>query len=180
MLILTKSKLIEILDRYKIDISNWGKGESKTIDHLFTEIIKGESNIVEKNGSLLRRVSALSIIVRYKDLILREDYQEFNDGRKRKRKMKASVAEKLDPSDKNLTEAVKRAISEELGIEISDNQISKREDEIKNRLSTSYPNLQSEVVLFGFEVNLTDSQFKKDGYVEIQKDKKTFFKWENI
>lgn len=48
MLILTKSKLIEILDRYKIDISNWGKGESKTIDHLFTEIIKGESNIVEK------------------------------------------------------------------------------------------------------------------------------------
>lgn len=94
--------------------------------------------------------------------------------------MKASVAEKLDPSDKNLTEAVKRAISEELGIEISDNQISKREDEIKNRLSTSYPNLQSEVVLFGFEVNLTDSQFKKDGYVEIQKDKKTFFKWGNI
>lgn len=178
MLILSKLKLIEILKDYNIDISGWGQGESKTIDHLFSEIVKGETKISVEGGKLIREVSALSIVVRYKNLILKEDYQEFIDGRKRKRKMKASVAEKLDSKDKDLLSAVKRAINEELGIKISSSQIKKGDDDVKVRISRSYPNLLSKVKLFGFEVSLNGDQFDPKGYVEIQEDKKTFFKWE--
>jgi len=47
-------------------------------------------------------------------------------------------------------------------------------------MSMSYPNLLSKVSLFGFEVELNESQFDPNGYIEIQEDKKTYFKWENI
>jgi hypothetical protein len=180
MIVLSKSKLKEILDKYGISTLDWGRGESKTINHLFLEIIRGETKLTPYKGSLLREVSALSIVVKYGDLKLREDYQEFNDGRRRRRKMRASVAEKLDINDRDLISAVKRAISEELDIKINDNQIIKLNDDIKMRMSMSYPNLLSKVSLFGFEVELNESQFDPNGYIEIQEDKKTYFKWENI
>lgn len=177
MIILSKSRLIEILDRYGIDTQKWGTGESKTLDHLFLEIVRGETKLSDDGGILVREVSALSIVVKYKNLTLKEDYQEFIDGRRRRRKMKASVAEKLDSKDRDLIRSVKRALQEELGITISDSQISREEDSTKRRMSMSYPNLLSMVNLFGFSVELSSSQFDPDGYVEIQDDKKTFFKW---
>lgn len=177
MFILTKKSLEDYLLKFNIPINDWGKGSAKTITHLLKEIIRGETKLIVENNNLIREVSALSIIVTYKDLRLIEDHQEFNDGRKRKRKMEASVAEKLDKDDKDLINAVKRGLKEELEIDISENQISKLEDTSKFRESMSYPGIMSRVVLFRFHVELNEDQFKSEGYTEIQDDKKTIFKW---
>lgn len=177
MFILTKKNLEDYLLKFNIPINEWGKGNAKTLNHLLKEIIRGETKLVVENNNLIREVSALSIIVTYNDLKLIEDHQEFNDGRIRKRKMEASVAEKIDKDDKNLINAVKRGIKEELEISINENQISKLEDTSKFRESMSYPGIMSRVVLFRFHVELNDDQFRSDGYTEVQDDKKTIFKW---
>lgn len=177
MFVLTKKSLKEFLIKHNIPLSEWGKGNAKTLNHLLNELIKGESHIYAKEGEIKREVSALSIIVTYKDLILREDHQEFNDGRKRRREMEASVAEKIDKNDKNLIEAVKRGIKEELGISINKDQIVELDNSIKERESMSYPGIQSKAVLYRYHVELNDDQYNPDEYIETQEDKKTIFKW---
>ena len=177
MFILTKKGLENYLLKFGISSESWGKGNSKTINHLLQEILKGESNLVIENKKLIREVSALSIVVTHKDMLLKEDHQEFNDGRIRRRKMKASVAEKIDKNDKNLNEAVKRAIREELGIEIQNNQIKETEISSSTRMSMSYPELQSRVKLYGYSIDFNDDQYNSEGYMEIQEDKKTIFLW---
>ena len=177
MIVITKSKLEEYLKKFNIDTDLWGKGRSKTINHLFNEIIRGETELVVDGDKLVREVSALSIIVRYGDKILKEDKQVFNDGRTRKRKMTASVAEKLDKDDNDLISAVKRGIKEELGFDTEENQITHTRDITRYRYSESYPNLFTKIVLFGFKIELNESQYDPNGYIEIQEDKKTYFKW---
>jgi hypothetical protein len=177
MFILTKKSLEDYLLKFKIPISEWGSGSSKTINHLLKEIIRGETKLIEENNDLIREVSALSIIVTYKNLILKEDYQEFNDGRVRRRKMEASVAEKMDKNDKNIIESVKRGIKEELDIHIDSGQISQLDVISTNRESMSYPGIMSKITLHKFHIELDENQFNPDGYVEVQEDKKTVFKW---
>lgn len=177
MIFLTKSKLEKFLLQNKIPITEWGKGSAKTIDHLFKEIIKGESKIEIIDNELVRHVKALSITVLYKNLILKEDYQKFKDGRVRRRKMDASVAEKLDKNDKDLIGAVIRGIKEELDISIDNSQISENGKNRQIMDSMSYPGLHSIVDLFKYTVTLNDNQYKSDGYVENQEDKSTYFKW---
>lgn len=177
MIFLTKTKLEKFLLRNKLPINEWGKGSAKTIDHLFKEIIKGESKIEIIDNELVRHVKALSITVLYKNLILKEDYQKFKDGRVRRRKMDASVAEKLDKNDKDLVGAVIRGIKEELDITINNSQISENGKNRQIMDSMSYPGLHSIVDLFKYTVILNDTQYKSDGYVENQEDKSTYFKW---
>ena len=177
MFVFTKKSLENYLLKFNIPIDKWGLGSAKTINHLLKEISKGETKFLIENGNLIREVSALSIVVTYKNLKLKEEYQEFNDGRTRKRKMEASVAEKIDKSDKNLNDAVKRGIKEELNITIGIDQISELKSVSKFRESTSYPGLMSRVTLHRFHVDLKNDQFNPEGYVEIQDDKKTYFIW---
>ncbi len=177
MIFLTKSKLEQFLLKNKLPIEDWGSGNAKTVDHLFKEIIKGETKIEFIDNELVRHVRALSITVLYKDLILKEDYQKFKDGRVRKRKMDASVAEKLDKNDRNLISAVIRGIKEELDVDISESQISNNGKNRKIMDSMSYPGLNSIIDLFKYTVILNDSQYNPDGYVENQEDKSTYFKW---
>ena len=98
-------------------------------------------------------------------MILKEDYQKFKDGRVRKRKMDASVAEKLDKNDKDLVSAVKRGIKEELGFNITESQISDNGNNRKVMDSMSYPGLNSIIDLFKYTVILNESQYNPDGYV---------------
>lgn len=177
MFVLTKKSLSDYLIKFKIPIDVWGKGESKTIDHLLKEIIRGESVLKVDKNKLVREVKSLSIIVTHKDLKLVEDYQIFNDGRVRSRKMNASVAEKIDKDDKDLNYAVVRGIKEELDIDIRKDQIVRLGKIKKVRNSMSYPGMVSKMELFKFSINLDDDQFRPNGYVEVQDDKKTYFKW---
>lgn len=175
MLILTKKRLEEYLISFGVPIDRWGKGQSKTIDHLFIEIVKGESVLSLDNN--YKEVESLSIVVTYDNLKLIEDYQIFNDGRTRSRKMNASVAEKIDKNDKDLVQAVIRGIKEELSIDVRENQIVEIGSVNVVRNSMSYPGILSKMKLHKFSIDLDLDQYNPNGYVEIQDDKKTYFKW---
>ena len=172
-------KLEKILKDNGVDISKWGKGEAKTLNHLLQELIKDECKLEIKDGKVIRIVHALSINVIYKGEVLKEEYQRFKDGRIRKRKMDCSVAEKIhDDEIKDLNKAVKRALSEELRIkDISDDQITKLPQISRTRPSGSYPGTDMDMVLYKFNVVLKYHQYDPHGYVEHQEDKDTYFVW---
>ncbi len=172
------------LEEAGIDISLWGKGESKTFEHLQKEIEEGETNLVKnEQGELLRKVVVGIADIYFltdegKKLHLKEEKQVFRDGRSRVRDLGGSVFEKMKP-DEDPEEAVCRGVQEELGLSGPVALVKKATQE-QLVDSPSYPGLKSQYVRHIFETFINKEQFKPEGYVEEQKDKSTYFVWEEI
>lgn len=174
-------ELKNILLNFDIPINTWGTGYAKTVDHLYDEIKNEECAIFDEGGFLVRYIEFVGIRILYKDKdnntwILVEDRQEFKDGRTRRRNMPSSVSEKMKFGEDSLVSAI-RGIREELDIKIESSQLRKHRPLYYNGGSQSYPGLRSKYKGHQYTCYLDDSQFKIGGYVEIQKDKSTFFKW---
>lgn len=168
------------LKEFDIPVDLWGTGESKTVEHLFDEIKSEECHIEERDVYLVRYLEFVGIRIFYKDgeniLYLHEDRQEFTDGRIRRRQMPSSVSEKMKFGENPTLSAI-RGIKEELGISVRPEQLIKQRDLNYNGGSLSYPGLRSKYKGHQFTCYLTDNQFQRGGYIEIQKDKSTFFVW---
>lgn len=174
-------ELKNILLNFDIPINTWGSGYAKTVDHLYDEIKNEECAIFDEGGFLVRYIEFVGIRILYKDKnnqtwLLVEDRQEFKDGRVRRRNMPSSVSEKMKFGEDSLVSAI-RGIREELDIKIESSQLRKHRPLYYNGGSQSYPGLRSKYKGHQYTCYLDETQFKEGGYVEIQKDKSTFFKW---
>lgn len=177
------SDLVSILQYSNIDISKWGKGEAKTIEHLLQEILEGESKLFfNEEGKLIREIEASNGFVYYQvdestRLKLIEDKQVFIDGRVRSRRDRGfSIAEKIKPGE-DPSVAFSRCINEELNI-YGDFNLMVIPSETKFLESMSYPGLWTCYLNHQFEVFLNKEQFSPDGYIEKQDDLTTYFVWE--
>ena len=171
------------LVEHGIPVERWGTGQSKTLKHLYNEIESGECSLSDEGEYLTRYIEFVAIKVYYRkeeDLyFLREDRQEFNDGRIRKRNMPSSVSEKMKFGEDPVVTA-NRGIEEELGFRVESSQLSKRKDIVYNGSSVSYPGLTAKYKGHQYNCYITDEQFSDSGYIEVQKDKKTFFRHEEV
>lgn len=184
----TESKIDELkalLESHGVDTSTWGQGATKTIEHLQKEIEDGETTLeIDSDGNLIRKVSLACVNVYYKSedgkiLFLVEEKQVFKNGGERKRTLKSSVTEKMKRGE-NSTDAATRGVFEELGIEgeINLKKIDKVSDE--EEIVSAYPNLKSKREKDIFETYITESQFRPEGYQEVQDDKTTYFVWKEL
>lgn len=166
-----------------INTELYGTGTYKTIGHLFQEIKEGETELNVENGKLVRRVQFVGARVLYKNngswLRLYETKQVFKDGRIRTRKnMPYSMAEKFKTGE-DPKKVIIRGLDEELNIQVDTNQFTfYNRTEIEN--NEDYPGIISYHVGYEFLVILTDEQYKKEGYIEHQKDKDVYFNWRPI
>jgi hypothetical protein len=171
------------LVEHGIPVESWGTGQSKTLKHLYNEIESGECSLSDEGEYLTRYIEFVAIKVYYRKeeelYFLKEDRQEFNDGRIRKRNMPSSVSEKMKSGEDPLVSAI-RGIEEELGFRVESSQLSKRKDIVYNGSSVSYPGLTAKYKGHQYICYITDEQFSDSGYIEVQKDKKTFFNWTKI
>ena len=177
----------KMLDESGVNVSLFGRGEAKTLDKFFQEVsdpTEGVMLIQSENG-LLRVVNLINIHVMYNNkgqlLKLREALQVFNDGRYRYRPdRQAAVSEKCH-SDESMMSSVQRAIEEELGVKISKYEsVLELGRNIVTKKSQSYPGILSEYRIEYFLYMMKEENFRPEGYVEIQKDKKTYFPWERV
>ena len=171
-----RNKLVE----HGIPVDSWGTGNAKTLKHLYNELQEGECSLSDEGEYLTRYIEFVGIKVFYKkdevNYLLKEDRQEFNDGRVRRRKMPSSVSEKMKSGEDPLVSAI-RGIEEELGIRVESSQLTKRRDINYDGSSISYPGLTAKYKGHQYTCYLTDEQFDINGYIEVQSDKKTFFTW---
>lgn len=177
----TVSELTNKLREHSIPIELWGTGESKTVENLLDEIKTGESYIEDVGDYLIRYIEFIGVTIYYKDVdgnnwILKEDRQEFKDGRSRRRNIGSSVSEKMLTGEDTITSAI-RGIKEELNVTITKDQLERTEDVFYDSDSLSYPGLRAKYKGHQFVCHFTHDQFDKRGYIEVQKDKSTFFKW---
>jgi len=172
-----------LLRKYNIPIDNWGTGKSKTIQHLHNEVEEKECFLSEENDNLIRYIEFVAIKIYFRDgediWILKEDRQEFKDGRVRRRNMSNSVSEKMKAGEDTNLSAL-RGIKEELGIDIDKSQLVKRRDLDYDGGSISYPGLITKYKGHKFICYLEQQQFNPSGYIEVQSDKSTYFVWYKI
>jgi hypothetical protein len=173
--------LIIKLNQYDIPIETWATGQAKDVESLYKEIIGEECIIEDMGGFLVRMIEFVGIRILYKDKsgvtwLLVEDRQEFKDGRIRRRKMPSSVSEKMKFGEDPLNSAI-RGIKEELGVEVRPDQLKKFRPLYYDGGSQSYPGLRAKYKGHQYTCYFDDTQFEMGGYVEIQSDKSTFFKW---
>ena len=178
------SELINLLKKYDIPVDLWGTGKSKTVNHLLNEIRNNECSLVENENSITRYIEFVGIKIYYEDesgqrFILKEEKQEFNDGRIRRRNMPNSVSEKMKFGEDPLISSI-RGIREELGVRVEGSQLNKYSDLNYDGGSVSYPGLDTKYKGHKFVCNFTKEQFNPNGYIEVQEDKKTFFVWKKI
>ncbi len=123
----------------------------------------------------MKKIEVASADIYYKDTKgktyhLIEEKQIFKDGTEkiRKDRLKQSISEKIN-DDESPTEGIIRGIKEELGISKNIKPIKIWEEEVIDK-GAIYK-------LHRFICFLNKKQFKKDGYVEKQKEKTSYFKW---
>ena len=176
----SEKELSDKLTEFEVPIDTWGQGQAKTVKHLFDELQHEECHIEDRGGFLVRYLEFVGVRIFYKKgeeiLYLKEDRQEFNDGRTRKREMPSSVSEKMKFGENPQLAAI-RGIKEELGIYVKPEQLIKQRDLNYRGGSLSYPGLTSKYKGHQFTCYLTEQQFNPEGYIEKQEDKSTFFTW---
>lgn len=177
-------QLFNRLLKARIPINKYGKGAAKTINHLLAEINEGESVItVNSSGNLFRQVNVLWVdvfcILASGDMyVLKEDRQEFNDGRIKVRNLDSSIGEKLQPSE-SLQDGVKRSLHEEIGVDEID-KICEAGYEEKTFIPDTFPGIESTYKMHKFETVIPETAFVPEGYIEEQSDKTNYYTWKLV
>ncbi len=128
------------LGNHGVDLDAWGQGDHKSVDNLWEEINRGETQIQEEPA--LRLVDVVQVVVRRGRQELVETGQELTGGRQRARNRPPS--EKMQPGESYL-EAALRCLREELGVKRADVDLlhdTYRREQMEGP-SLSYPGLRT-------------------------------------
>lgn len=173
-----------ILEEAGIPLAEYGAGQAKTLQNLHTELSQGESVLrLDKKGKLTREVNVLwvDVLCEMPDgsvYIIREDRQEFKDGRIRNRKLDGSIGEKIKPNE-TLEEAVVRAMSEELGLRTM-TSLYKFDEETRTFFPPTFPGIESTYNMTRFVTSIPPEDFAPEGYIEVQPEKTNYYVWDRI
>lgn len=174
-------RLEQTLTRHGVPIERWGRGSAKTVEDLASELERGEAQLREnpRTGELERlvRVAEVDVFARDAEGAVRrlvEDHQRFADGRRRKRKLDSSLAEKLLAAERPLA-AARRALEEELGVSGAQVRRAGR-PHTTTRESPSYPGLRTRYEIVPYAAWLSGDDIQ-ERYVERTPEKDTKFRW---
>ena len=177
----SENDLVNFLIANDIPVDQWGKGSAKTVRHLYNEILEKESVLSYIDGKLIRSIEFVSAQIFYDSpggvLKLVEEKQIFKDGRVRSRYLESSVSEKMK-ADEGPRNSIIRGIEEELKISIAMDQIEANGNIDETEESNSYPGLLTRYNGYKYKIELRSHQYRPEGYIEHQRDKSTYFKWE--
>ncbi|MDX1664289.1 MAG: NUDIX domain-containing protein [Candidatus Promineifilaceae bacterium] len=147
------------LEAQEIDLEVWGRGEHKRVEHLWREIMRGES--VLEDAPPMRLVEVVQVIVRRGNEILLEAEQEMRGGGRRVRNR--PPAEKMRADEAPLAAAL-RCLVEELEVQPGDVTLlpDTHRKVVNERDGRSYPGLLTRYTLHIVEadvVGLPDHPF---------------------
>jgi len=176
------------LKRHGVNYADWGTGYTKTVQDLMKEIRLGESMFVVRRGQLIRQVNHAQVkITCVIDGVLHrlvETRQEFANGAIRPREGDRSLSEKIQTGESRKNAAI-RGVREELNLQtfkgegLKPDPVEERRRRFKPS-AVSYPGLPVLHIefLFNWVMQQESEFFRREGYVERQKRKTTYFEWQ--
>lgn len=149
----TIAELKTWLRRHEIDYDAWGSDATKTVAHLWEEIVAGETRLAEDPPQ--RLVEVVRVLIRREDQILIEVGQDFANGQRRQRNSPPS--EKMRPHE-TYAGAARRCLQEELGVRSEQARIlaDTHREKVWERPSLSYPGLNTRYIIHAVEAEVED------------------------
>jgi hypothetical protein len=147
-----------------------GIGGFKSADDLADEVEAGESEIIEVDGQMLRRVRTAAVIVTHDGRVLREVSYE-RDGKAIVRSLPWSIAEKCRGGE-SFEDAARRALLEELGV--ADEPLFEKEEVVVGD-SPAYSGVALENTIRWFRCELPEA---RERYVEEQSSGRIVWEWD--
>jgi hypothetical protein len=144
--------LHDLLIVHRVDVSQWGQNDAKTVIDLWQELVVGDVSLQEP--PLCRIVlGVVRLLIRQGNCLLIEVQQTFDDGRTRFRGIPPS--EKLRRGE-SYRDGALRCVEEELLIERSKVQVLEQTHQIHHTMhrSRSYPGLQSQYTFHTVDVQV--------------------------
>lgn len=167
-----------MLRKHKVPFNRWGKGPTKTFEHLMRELELGESTLIEtQGGKLLRLVGVVRVTVEHKRgslmYLLVETEQRFANGSTRQRGLRF-VGGKISAGESPQIAAV-RELKEEIGLEGADVEVL-RKFQVSDH-SPSFPGLRVLYVCFDCHCLMLPQFYRPEGYSSVQDGITTVFEW---
>ncbi len=169
--ITTLESLIELLNSFKVPYATWGK--VRTLDHLFSELIAGESYLTNTNNQLTRNLDVICLKI-IKDNKVLLQYKQIFVTREENNTIKLPSEKMLQ--NESIDTACARLLEEELNITGSF-KFTHLKDKQNIEPAYAYPGLTNALNLHFYETNLPSDVYIKDIYEEINKKQTTYFKW---
>jgi hypothetical protein len=175
ILVQSAKELQDLLIAHRIDVSQWGQHDAKTVTDLWQELVAEEAYLQEPP---LRRIvpAVVRLIIRQGNCLLIEVQQVFRDGRTRSRRIPPS--EKLRRGESYIDGAL-RCVEEELLVARSNVQVLEQTHQVHHAChrSRSYPGLQSQHTFHTVDVQVqglpqeafsTDEYSQHDGALSVR------------
>jgi len=182
----TEERLREVLERYVAPamLGLWGTKDYKTGQSLYGEIAGGDCVLKLGPDGLRRMTKAVFVDVMYcnggQEYILKEDRQEFSDGRARRRNLPGSAGEKVVTGE-SFKQAVKRLIKDEelkgIGLSTEGSRLIKKKKWRASGEANSYPGLVTKSENVKYEWKLRSDQGKPKDFSVREEDTITYFVW---
>jgi hypothetical protein len=154
----------------------YGIGNAKSFDSLVKEIQSKESIIKFYNGTFTRILNVAKVEVYYAGKILVESRQILKAGNRERVRNIKGLSEKLIGEELPINGA-RRAVQEELGLDVSHFHFLETGNEVDLSFSPSYPGLPTIYHFFNFNT-IMPWYFYQDEYVEDGETAITYFSWE--
>jgi hypothetical protein len=160
-------QLCNWLTANQIDVTTWGTKGVKSVNHLWMEIVTGESQI--QANPPLRIVKLVQLVIRNGDRILIEGQQYRG---KRYRRYRGTLPSEKIKSSESLSDAAFRCLKEEMlihshDVEIRSTSITPRE---AIRKSQSYPELDTKYIIHKAEVIINELPKRNFWTIEVTND----------
>lgn len=171
----TYEEFLGVLRASDIPVGQYGKGEAKTVRHLFEEIRAGECELWLEEGRFIRQISVVGLNITKDGFVLREESQTFYEGwRTRKRVLESSTGEKIRPGELP-EETLTRLIYEEFPFlkPVAD-QARALEPISKVHESSSFPGVLTKYKIFVFEIEILE---ELPAFVVMEPDKFVQYVW---
>lgn len=164
------------------DTTEWGDGATKRVDDLWEELESGETELSLVDGELVRKTYVAGVDVYAESggqwYRLVEEKQVFANGAERRRELASSIAEKMRPQE-SIEEAAHRALQEELGV-TGPVSVSSTGEDVIQKASQSFGGMQTKLHRRTASVQISEQDFRPEGYVERQPDKSIYFVWQPV
>lgn len=186
MLNMDKQEILQILEQHNIDYTVWGKAKaSKPLEDFLEEVLSSESTILKvENGQAWIDASGASVTLWTPSVVenrtwhfLREDRQEWHNGRSRKRDLICSIGEKaLHNEDPHKT--LQRCFEEEMNMKVTLN-IGKPQTVSFFQDSESFPGIKRNYHINHWDALMPEHMLQEE-YVEKQSKKNNYWRWQHL